>query len=328
MENKYCKFLLSGLSFHQKNVRFCTTLQLGRIISEYEEKPKELAQKILSTRKDVRDNIEKGIIPNGCLDCIYKNNEFEDTDKITRIDLYYWYHCNCGCFYCSYRDETKGEFSDKEKEGNPIIYDTIKELYKLGEIDKDNLMVNFGGGELGVLKEYPKLVKLFLKNNVKNIWCETSGIKYSAALAKALEKGKAGLSIAICSGCPETYKKIKNRDKYKQVLNNLKKYVKAAGKCKTNSDNTSRVISKYIILQGFNNNKDEIDKWLIDSVNIGIRQVEISMEFCWGIHTKKGQKVEEYNYELFDYTEKRCNQLGLVLKKNETSLAIMNEGIY
>ena len=143
-----------------------------------------------------------------------------------------------------------------------------------------------------------------------------------------MEKGKAGLSIAICSGSPETYKKIKKRDKYTQVLNNLKKYINAASKCKTNPNNASRVISKYIILQGFNNNVNEIDKWLIDSMNIGIKQVEISMEFCWGIHTKKGEKVEDYNYELFEYTEKRCKQLGLALKKNETSLAIMKEGIY
>ncbi len=328
MSEKYCYNLKHGLSFHQKNIRFCTTLQLGEIISFYEEQPKDLALKILSTRKKIIDNLKEGILPAGCENCIYKVGKYDEQEKIKRIDLYYWYHCNCGCYYCSYRDETKGEFSDKIKEGNPVIYKTIKELYKLNEIDRNNLFVNFGGGELGVLKEFPKLINLFLKNNVENIWCETSGIRFSNELAKALRNGKAGLSIAICSGCPETYKKIKKRDKYKQVLNNLKKYVIAAGKCKNNQNNISRVISKYIILEGFNNNKEEIDKWLNDSVNIGIKQVEISMEFCWGIHTKKGKKVENYNYELFSYTEEKCKLLGLNLKKNETSLAIMNEGIY
>ena len=328
MSEKYCYNLRHGISFHQKNIRFCTTLQLGEIISIYEEKPKELALKIQETRRIIKKNLDNKIIPNGCENCRYRIQECYETEKIKRIDLYYWYHCNCGCFYCSYRDETKGEFSDKIKEGNPVIYKTIEELYRLDEIDKNNLFVNFGGGELGVLKEFPKLINLFLKNNVESIWCETSGIRYSKELAKALEKGKAGLSIAICSGSPETYKKIKKRDKYTQVLNNLKKYINAASKCKTNPNNASRVISKYIILQGFNNNINEIDKWLIDSLNIGIKQVEISMEFCWGIHTKKGEKVEDYNYELFEYTEKRCKQLGLALKKNETSLAIMKEGIY
>ncbi len=328
MNNNYCNFLTNCLSFHQKNVRFCTTLQLGEIISEYKEKPVELALKIQTLRKKVKENLDGNIVPDGCRHCIYRCKDSTNTDKIKRIDLYYWYHCNCGCFYCSYRDETKGKFSDKVLEGNSVIYKTLKELYKLDEIDKKELFVNFGGGELGVLKEYPKLIDLFLKNNVQSIWCETSGIKFSHALAKALEKGKAGLSAAICSGSPETYKKIKQRDKYYQVLNNMKRYVNAAKKCKTNPQNSSKVISKYIILQGFNNNTEEIDKWLIDSKKIGIKQVEISMEFCWGIHTKKGKKVEEYNYELFDYAQKKCIELDLDLKKNDTSLAIMQQGVY
>lgn len=327
-EKYYCKLLTNGLSFHQKNVRFCTTLQLGEVISTYEENSKDLASKIYNLRNNIKSNLNNGIVPSGCQNCIYRHNEPADNDKIKRIDLYYWYHCNCGCFYCSYRDETKGEFSDKEKEGNPLIYSTIKELYKLDVIDKKDLFVNFGGGELGVLKEFPKLVELFLKNNVNNIWCETSGIKFSKALAKALEQGKGGLSIALCSGCAETYKKIKKRDKYNQVLKNIKKYVNAAKKYKRDPYNVYKVVSKFIILQGFNNNYEEIDKWLQASISAGVKQVEISMEFCWGIQTKTGKKVEDYNYELFSYTEKRCNELGLVLKKNETSLALMEQGVY
>lgn len=326
IENKHCKFLINGLSFHQKNVRFCTTLQLGELISTYQENSKELANKIYELRKKIRNNLNSNIIPDGCKDCIYKNNEYISDEKIKKIDLYYWYHCNCGCFYCSYRDETKGEFSDKEKEGSPVIYNTIKELYKLDEIDKKELIVTFGGGELGVLKEFPKLVDLFLKNNVCNIWCESSGIKYSKAVEKLLKKGKGGITVAVCCGDREIYKKIKTRDKYKQVTNNLKNYVKAAAKfCESNKSN---VISKFIILKGFNNTKEELENWLLESKKYGLCHVEVSMEFCWGIQTKAGQKVEDYNYELFEYAEKRCKELGLMLKKNATSLAIMQQGTY
>ena len=55
---------------------------------------------------------------------------------------------------------------------------------------------------------------------------------------------------------------------------------------------------KYIILEGFTNNKDEIRKWVSESKKYGLEHLEMSMEFCWGIHTKKGQPVEDYNYEL------------------------------
>lgn len=326
IENKYCKFLINGLSFHQKNVRFCTTLQLGELISTYDENAKELALKIYNLRKSIRTNLDNNIIPESCQNCIYKNNEYTATEKIKKIDLYYWYHCNCSCFYCSYRDVTKGEFSDKEKEGSPVIFDTIKELYKLDEIDKNELIVTFGGGELGVLKEFPKLVDLFLKNNVRKIWCESSGIKYSKAVEKLLKSGKCFITVAVCCGSKEIYKQIKNRDKYTQVMNNLKKYVKSA--TKFNENNKLCVVSKFIILQGFNNTKEELENWLQESKKYGLCQVEISMEFCWGIKTKAGQKVEDYNYELFDYAEKRCKELGLLLRKNVTSLAIMQQGTY
>lgn len=324
MESKeYCKHLVNGLSFHQHNVRFCTTNQMGPVISVYEEKPKDLANKIFRYK-----NLIKEEVPAECCNCIYRCEEKSSTDKITRIDLFYWYHCNCRCFYCSYRDETKGEYSDRAREGNPLIYNTIKELYKTDRIDKSSLEVIFGGGEIGVLKEFPKLIDLFLKNDVHNIWCETSGIKHLRALDKVLERGKGGLTVAVCCGSREVYKKIKQRDKYNQVMATLKKYVKATKKHKQNPNNLERVISKFIILEGFNNNKEEIDKWLSEGIKIGLKYFEISMEFCWGTKTKAGQKVEDYNYELFEYAQKRCNELGLCLHKNATSLALMKRGSY
>lgn len=329
MEKLYCKKLINCLSFHQLNVRFCTTLALGPIISTYQESPKELAKKIINLRKQIRNNIKNEIVPEECKDCIYKINEIiSEEDKITEIDLFYWYHCNCGCFYCSYRDETKGKYSDEVKKGSPVIYETVKELFKLNEISKKELHIVFGGGEVAVLKEFPKLMDLFLKNNVTNILIDSSGIKYQKTIEKMLKKGKGTITVAVCSGDREVYKKIKNRDKYIQVMKNLSNYAKAAKKCKNDENNIINVISKFIILKGLNNTKEEVDKWLMESAKYGLKHVEISIEFCWGIHTKAGQKIEEYNYELFDYAQKRCNELGLLLKKNATSLALMEQGTY
>lgn len=325
---QYCKFLINGLSFHQKNVRFCTTLQMGPVISEYKETPEDLAKKIINLRKNIQNNIIDNKIPTECENCIYRKQENYNTNKITQIYLYYWYHCNCSCFYCSYRDETKGEYSDKKKEGNNKIYKTLKELYKYNQVDKENLIVNFGGGELGVLKEFPKLIDFFLKNNVQHIWFESSGISYSKAVEKVLKNGKGVITVAVCSGSPEIYKKIKRRDKYKKVMDNLRRYVIAASKYKNDIFNIYNVVSKYIILKGFNDNKEEVEKWLLESKRIGLKQVEISMEFCWGIQTKAGQKIEEYNYELFDFAEKKCTELGLKLNKNLTSLDLMKKGVY
>ena len=48
---KYCKHITNTLSFHQKNVRYCTTLQMGPIISEYKESAEELADLVINSKK-------------------------------------------------------------------------------------------------------------------------------------------------------------------------------------------------------------------------------------------------------------------------------------
>lgn len=323
--NIHCEKLLNSISFNQENVRFCTTLNTGNIISKYEEETAEkLAETIIAARE-----LTNSETPQECNNCIYKKEPNILTNQIAKIYLFYWYHCNCSCFYCSYRDKTLGKYSDKAMEGNPLIYKTIKQLYKEDKIDRNgNLDVIFGGGEIGVLKEAPKLIQLFLNNNVNNIQCESSGIKYLPEIGKMLKQGKGGITVAVCCGDRTIYKKIKNRDKYNQVMKNLKKYVKDAEKNKIKPGNPYRVVSKFIILSGFNNTKEEVENWLTESEKIGLTTVEISMEFCWGIHTKKGQPIEKYNYELFEYATKRCQELNLTLIKNETSLDLMQQGKY
>lgn len=332
-DNLYCKHLFNSLAFHQLNVRLCTTLCVGEIISNYQEKnAEELAQKILQTRERIKQDFKNGMLPKECVECIYKCKENSEHDKIQKLDFYYWYHCNCGCYYCSYRDETKGEFSDKIKKGNPLILETLAKLYENDVVSRDgDLTVAFGGGELGVLEEFDGMIDLFLKNNVNFVCCESSGVRYSKGVEKLLKNGKGCITVAVCSGRPELYKKIKNRDKYYQVMNNLRNYTKAAKQyweLDEHCHNVMNVISKFIILPGMNNKKEEIDLWLQESEKYGLKHVEVSMEFCWGIHTKKGQPVEDYNYELFDYAQKRALEMELILKKNPTSMAIMEKGIY
>ena len=82
---QYCKFLINGLSFHQKNVRFCTTLQMGPVISEYKETPEDLAKKIINLRENIQNNIIDNKIPTECENCIYRKQENYNTNKITQI---------------------------------------------------------------------------------------------------------------------------------------------------------------------------------------------------------------------------------------------------
>ena len=93
----YCKNLTNSLAFHQLNVRFCTTLCVGEIISNYTEKnADELANKILQTRTRVSEGYKKGTLPKECVECIYKNKEDSCHNKIQKLDFYYWFVIQAG----------------------------------------------------------------------------------------------------------------------------------------------------------------------------------------------------------------------------------------
>ena len=53
------------------------------------------------------------------------------------------------------------------------------------------------------------LLNLFVEQKERNIIVHSSGIKYSPALAKAINVGCANVVLSFDSGCRETYKKIK-----------------------------------------------------------------------------------------------------------------------
>lgn len=44
------------------------------------------------------------------------------------------------------------------------------------------------------------------------------------------------------------------------------------------------------------------------------------------IHTKKSQKIEDYNDELFEYTVKKCNELWF--KEEPVFVDLIDKGIY
>ncbi len=319
MSGKYCKFIQSGVNFHLEHIRFCNQVQVGPIISEY---GKEVtAEFIKQKRQDYINGMEHGILHPSCEGCYHLKDENNNTDKIDYLEIFHWQHCNCGCVYCANLDLTKGAFSDKVMPGNPHVLRLIKEMYKRDEIDKENLWVCFGGGEVAVLKDFPKIVDLFLKNNVSSMYVQSSGITYSKTIEKILALGKGHLQVGISAGSRDVYEKIKRRDKYNQVVENLKKYIKKA-KYK------DRIVSKFIIIEGLNSTVEEVEKWLQMSSDIGIVKVEFSMEFCRSFGRKSGQKVEQYNYDLFDYAQKRCDELGIEFTYNEISKELMKKGVY
>ena len=87
--------------------------------------------------------------------------------------------------------------------------------------------VAFGGGEPTIAPEFEDLIKLLTENGFTNMRIHSSGIKYSPAIAEAIKNGVLNIVISIDSGCEKTYKKIKNVNCYKKVIENMNTNVAA-----------------------------------------------------------------------------------------------------
>ena len=178
----------------------------------------------------------------------------------------------------------------------------IKECYKQDIIDKDNLDVHFQGGNVSVLDEFEDLVDIFLENGVKRVEIATNGIKYLPAIAKLSDKTFVDVNISIDSGCRETFKKVKTVDKFDDVVENLKKYVKLPILLRL----------KYILVRGYNDNTEEIEKYINLMKEIGITNSELMIDQCDKEFLQDGEfKIPDYYYNLFEFYKQKCTENGI-----------------
>ena len=188
-------------------------------------------------------------------------------------------------------------------------------MFKQGIIKKmGESCLCFGGGEPTILDGFDKLIDLFVSNGAKNIRINTSGIKYSKAIEKALKLGVMSIVISTDAGCEQTYEKVKQVKCYKKVWENIRKYNKAAVDKKL-------VKVKYILIPGFNDNYEEINKWFDEVVKNGVTAVSLSVEQDW-YNTHQPDFTPEI-YEQIAYKEKRSKELNLDLEIYCEALAVL-----
>ena len=140
-----------------------------------------------------------------------------------------------------------------------------------------------------------------------NIRVHSSGVKYSPAIERGLSEDKLTLVVSVDSGSPETYTNIKRVNHFDKVWENLGRYTKAQGNDKYKSK------TKYIIYPGYNDNREEADKFFDLTVNAGIKSVVLDVEGGWYEHNK--YNVPDYIYELLEYMYEKA--LGYEMKNIE-----------
>lgn len=255
--------------------------------------------KFFKEKRKMRELNKKGIILDRCKGCIFlKEQEWDDEDYINYMVFNHWTQCNCKCKYC-FTNEQSDYFNTRK---NYNMYPVIKKLADMGKI-RGGGEIGFGGGEPALLEEFEPMLNMLLDCGCDNIRVHSSGVKYSPAIERGLAEGKVTLVVSVDSGCSETYENIKRVNHFNKVWENLAKYAQSQGQDKYKAK------TKYIIYPGFNDNKEEIDKWFDLTVKAGIKSVVLDIEGGWYENNK--YNVPDYMYELLAYAEQKTKDMSM-----------------
>ena len=322
-ESYYCEKLEKTLHFLPDGVKFCCSCAEGAgiKISDFSKFNKE---DIIKAKKKYVEFLRKGQLPKECSGCIeYKKRSIKQRikeffekpveTKISHIIVDHFKQCDCNCSYCS---QTKF-FPSRTQ--NYELLPIIQALYEQKMIDLENLKVEFQGGNISELKEFDQLMKEFYAHNCDDFVILMNAIKYIPILEKIGNNWKSHICISLDAGTRETFKKIKNIDAFDQVIDNIKKLKQKS---------SAQISLKYIIINGVNDNKEELEKFLNIAKEIGnIQPVHLEIDYNNTL-LSKGIKFEvpKHYYELFKIAENYCKENDLGYKVFPYTQHILDQG--
>ncbi len=303
MRYKSCYWIESGINFDIDSYKVCCLYSAkggGNTIIEDNYKGQSVNwDKVFAFKQMMKDIHKKGEIYPKCEGCIFLEEKDwnDDHSKISMINLDYWTKCNSRCSYCHTMLDKKKYNSFKNYNFLPILKDMIKR-----DLLRPNGHVSFGGGEVTLLKEFDKLLNIFMDFGFPLTRIHSSCILYSKAIEKGLKNGCVDLIVSVDAGSKSLHRTIKGVDSYNRVWNNLKKYAQ-------NQKDPNAVKAKYILIPGVNDSKEEIDLWLKNAKNNGINCVLHEIESKWFYARRENVPDEIIDY--FDYAKEKAMSLGL-----------------
>ena len=207
---------------------------------------------IQKNRIKLYKDINSGKAPQceGC-DCLIKKPAKKiDIGKISYLIYHPHTTCNLQCCYCFFQ---KNEQYAKLDPRTADLYAAVKNFHKIG-LFKENIQLELGGGEPLLLNNIDKTYEFMAENYPKGGIVLVSNY----ALSKRVEtiipvfkqrKIKTVLKTSIDCGTRETYAKIRNRDVFEDVVNNITRSAKEGI--------FDAIYLKYILLEDGSNTSDK-----------------------------------------------------------------------
>lgn len=303
MRYKSCYWIESGINFDTDAYKVCCLYSAkggGNTIIEDNYKGKPINWDKVFAFKEMMKNLHKeGEIYPKCEGCIFlEERDWDDNHtKISMINLDYWTKCNSRCMYCHTMQDKKKYNSFKNYNFLPILNDMIKR-----DILRPNGHVSFGGGEVTLLKEFEKLLNIFMDFGFPLTRIHSSGILYSKAIEKGLKQKCVDLIVSVDAGSKDMHKFVKGVTSYDKVWKNLKKYASM-------QQDPYAVKTKYILIPGINDSYEEIDLWLKKTKENGINCVFHEIESKW--FYARRDNIPDYIIDFFAYAKSKAENMGL-----------------
>jgi len=272
---------------------------------------------IFKQKREMRDVQRTGETYDKCKGCIMlKEDNWDEENYINHLLLTHWIDCNCRCIYCPAVHDDNLKVENEHYNILPVL----KDMCDKNILDK-HAYISIAGGESTIYPEFDEMLHLLLDYGCDNILINSSGIKYSPAIERGLAKHRLQLVISIDAGTRKTYEKIKEVKTYDVVCENLRKYALAQG------DKKDYLCSKFIIVPEINDDKKEIELWLKNSRALGIKCVDIDVDWRWVQKNMNKLKAEKRIYNLIVFAKKIADRENLLLRYDERA-SIMRKTHY
>jgi hypothetical protein len=222
---KSCYRLESGLRFGQEGIHAC---QLGQLSSplywsaDEASKIKITKEMIVEKRKWLFELLNNGHNDIACKSCYQvKIKRYADVNfaRLGRIDLAATTICNLRCSFCGY---TKHDAFYESK------YDALAILkeFTANDVEWDSA-VDFNGGEPALLSDLDEYLEFFASQRIR-VLLYTNAVRFRQSIYDGLANGSLQwVCTSLDSGSPLSFMRLKKRDYFLQVLENLSRYAHA-----------------------------------------------------------------------------------------------------
>jgi hypothetical protein len=227
---KTCNKLESGLNLAVNGLRACTRGALmPPLFCTAEDVTRGLATKefIVEKRKEYIRMLNDDSSTMDCKNCLMveqKRYGSINFSLLGHVDLQHYTICSLRCSYCAYtRDDVH----------YPPQYDALSVLRFFSPEDVEwNGHVDFAGGEPTLLQNLEEYLEFFHSRRIR-VLMFTNAVQFHQAIYDGLANGSIYWVVtSLDAGTLSTFKTLRGRDKYLQVLENLSRYAVAGSKGK------------------------------------------------------------------------------------------------